>query len=298
MAYEWLYGSLRSAATTAGGVWSATQTTASATLAAGYPDYLASLGLTLADGRRLRARTMRDAIAAEVIAEVERHLAAGGTVPARGQPFDIVIPQMFGRKMKVERVNNWVSVADGKVTDFDLDAFLGFVAAVTPLKPVPAFDRTHNTGNAGIDGENTLFGRADQAWSNFTPFGWAANDVAGDGSGEDDTGAGWAAWTSADGAVLAGQLRLINPLTYLGTGAHAAPHWYVRHGMIDRDTSFAVEIALSRAIAGDADVVDVNFALPWMTPHSGDYDVQEAYGWLAGVLSAETAKTRRSPERP
>jgi hypothetical protein len=84
---------------------------------------------------------------------------------------------------------------------------------------------------------------------------------------------------------VAEQVQLINPLTYLGTDAKAAPYWYVRHGMIDRDTSFAVELTLSRAIAGDPDVREVNFALPWMTPHSGNYDVQEAYGWLAGVLA-------------
>lgn len=163
--------------------------------------------------------------------------------------------------------------------------YLSFVVQVTALKPVPAFDRSNNTGN-GVDGENSLFGTPTQEWSNFTPFGWAANDVTGDGSGADDSGADWATWTAREGAALAEQMRLINPLTYLGTDAQAAPHWYVRHGMIDRDTSFAVEITLARAIAGDADVSDVNFVLPWMTPHSGDYDVQEAYAWLAGVLAA------------
>jgi hypothetical protein len=81
---------------------------------------------------------------------------------------------------------------------------------------------------------------------------------------------------AGDGASLAKQVCLIDPLTYLGTDARAAPYWYVRHGMIERDTSFAIEVALSRAIPGDPDVREVNFALPWMTPHSGDYDVQEA----------------------
>jgi hypothetical protein len=290
MAYEWLYGALRSPATTAGGQWGDAQSKASAILAAGYPAYLSSLRLKLADGRSLTAQTMRDAIASEVIAEVERHLAKGGSVPARGQPFDITVPQMFGRSMKVDRVNDWVSVANGKVTAFDVDAFLGFVAAVTPLKQVPAFDRSHNTGNTGIDGENTLFGRADQAWSNFTPYGWDANDVAGDDIGADDTGLSWRRWIRGNGKPLARQVRLIDPLTYLGTKAKtkAAPYWYVRHGMIDRDTAFPVEIALSRAIAADRDVKSVNFALPWMTPHSGDYDVQEAYGWLAGILANGT----------
>ena len=156
---------------------------------------------------------------------------------------------------------------------------------VTALKPVPAFDRSNNTGNEGIDGENTLFGTVGQAWSNFTPYGWNANDIAGDGSGMDDTGADWQTWIAGDGAHLAEQIRMIDPMSYLRTDAKAAPYWYVRHGMIDRDTSFAVEVALTRANAGDSDVREVNFALPWMTPHSGDYDVQEAYHWLARMLA-------------
>jgi hypothetical protein len=96
----------------------------------------------------------------------------------------------------------------------------------------------------------------------------------------------WAAWTAGEGAGLLAQTRLVNPMAYLGTDAKAAPHWYIRHGMIDRDTSFAVEVALASAARTDSDVRSVDFRLPWMTAHSGNYDVQEAYAWLAGVLAA------------
>ncbi|EPX87447.1 hypothetical protein ruthe_00517 [Rubellimicrobium thermophilum DSM 16684] len=75
-------------------------------------------------------------------------------------------------------------------------------------------------------------------------------------------------------------------MAYLGAEAKAAPYWYVRHGMIDRDTSLAVPLALAAAARADADVREVDFALPWMTPHSGNYDVQTAYAWLARVLAA------------
>lgn len=283
MAYEWLYGPLRSAETTAGGQWGDLQATASAELAAAYPAYLAGLGLTLADGTPLTVDTMPAAIEAEVRAEIERHLAEGGSVPALGENFDITL-RGRGGETTLSLPNDWVSAEGGSVTSFDLQNYLRFVVGTAALKPVPAFDRSNNTGNA-IDGENSLFGAAAQEWSNFTAFGWKANEVAGDGSGADDTGTDWQAWIAGDGAVVVEQVRLVNPLTYLGTDATAAPYWYVRHGMIDRDTSFAVELTLSRAIAGDADVAEVNFALPWMTPHSGDYDVQEAYGWLAGVIA-------------
>jgi hypothetical protein len=285
MAYEWLYQGIRSAANTARGDWSEAAQAASARLAAEYPAYLASLGLTLADGTPLTADTMKPAIAAEVRREVERHLAAGGTVPAMGAMFELTLRSREGER-KVEVANDWLTVADGAVTGLDLDAFLGFVARTAELKNVPAFDRTANTGNPFVDGENTLFGTATQPYANFTAYGWNGNEVAGDGSGADDTGMDWAAWTAAEGAPLLAQTRLINPLTYLGTDAKAAPHWYIRHGMIDRDTSFAVGLALATAARADADVRGVDFRLPWMTPHSGNYDVQEAYAWLAAALAA------------
>ena len=298
LAYEWLYGQARSAGNTAGGQWTQVQAAVSGRLAADYPAYLDRLRLKLADGRALKSATMRDAIEAQVIAEVERHIAQGGTVPPRGEPFDIAIPRMFGGTMQITRANDWVTVSGGKVTDFDLDAFLAFVAGVTPLKPVPAFDRSHNSGNAGIDGENTLFGSAHQEWSNFTPYGWDANDVAGDGSGADDAVLAWQGWIRHSGLPLARQLRLIDPFSYLGDkgGTRVAPYWYVRHGMIDRDTAFPVEIALSRAIAGDSAVKDLDFALPWMTTHSGDYDVLSAYRWLKKVI-AESGSGQVIPAR-
>ncbi len=40
---------------------------------------------------------------------------------------------------------------------------------------------------------------------------------------------------------------------------------------------------------------DANFKLAWMRPHSGNYDVQEAYAWLASVLAkAGRPKAARS----
>lgn len=284
MAYEWLFDGIRSVDNTAEGRWPDVAQAASATLAAGYPAYLDGLGLTLADGTPLTSATMKTAIAVEVQRTVERHLANGGTVPKLGAAFEISLRHPGGED-RVSVVNDWLSVEGGKVTELNLDAFLRFVTATSALKPVPAFDRSANTRNPGVDGENTLFGTATQPYANFTAYAWAANEVAGDGMGADDTGQDWATYSAGEGAALAAQLRLINPMAYLGTDAKAAPHWYIRHGMIDRDTSFAVELALAAAARSDSDVKTVDFHLPWMTPHAGDYDVQEAYGWLKGVLA-------------
>jgi hypothetical protein len=285
MAYEWLYQGIRTAENSANGQWGDAAQAASAELAAAYPAYLASLGLTLADGTPLTADSMKPAIAAEVKREVERHIASGGTVPAKGEMFQITLRQR-GEEQEITLVNDWVTVEGGTVTSLDLDAYLRFVTATAALKNVPAFDRTANSGNTGVDGENSLFGTPAQAYANFSAVGWNHNEVAGDGSGADDTGLDWDAYTAGEGGALLAQTRLVNPLTYLGTDAKAAQHWYIRHGMIDRDTSFAVELTLANAVRMDADVQTVDFRLPWMTPHSGNYDVQEAYSWLAGVLAA------------
>ncbi len=109
--------------------------------------------------------------------------------------------------------------------------------------------------------------------------------MPGDGSGLDDTGKKWDAYIADPATTLDDQIRMVSPMTYLNSSADSAPYWYVRHGMVDRDTSFAVEVALYYAILKDPSVKDVNFRLAWMRPHSGNYDVQEAYAWLAGVLA-------------
>ncbi len=276
MAYEWQYQGVRATSEL-----SDLARAASTELAAAYPAYLAGLNVTLADGTPLTVDTMPDALRAELVKTIEEHLANGGSIPARGEMFSYT-----NRGETAEVENTWITVADGKVTELDIDAFLTFVTQTSQLKAIPAFDRTANSGNEGVDGENSLFGPADLAYANFTPYGWNNNSVTGDGSGADDTGMDWDTYLTTDeGRALEAQRQLINPLDHLTTG-EAAPYWYLRHGMIDRDTAFAVEITLYNAIRALPEVVDANFKLAFMTPHSGDYDVQEAYRWLAGALNA------------
>ncbi len=284
MAYEWMFQGTRSAENTSENLWGDAAQAASTTLAAGYPAYLAGLNITLPSGDLLVADTMKDAIGTEVLREVDRQIAAGTVIPAMGEDFILTLHQ-GPKKTEVRVKNTWISVKEGRVEQFDFNAFLAFVAQTSSLKNVPAFDRTGNTGNQGVAGENSLFGTAAQAYANFTPYGWDNNDVAGDGSGIDDTGHDFAAHTAGAGADLATQIKLSNPMAYFGTDAKTAPNWYIRHGMIDRDTSFAVEVALYHAARSDKDVTNADFRLAWMTPHSGNYDVTEAYAWLATALA-------------
>lgn len=279
IAYEWQFAGVRTVANTIQGDHSILAESASKTLASDYPAYLASLGLSLEDGRPLNVETMREAIVAAVRSETEAVLATGMKVPAIGEEFLLV-----DRGQTKAFANDWLGVAGNAVIDIDYEKFLKFVADATPLKVVPAFDSTANTGRHGLRGENSLFGDDSIPYSNFTPYGWNNNEVAGDASGPDDTGRSWDEELDFGGSVLAGQLRLIDPFHYLARNNDVAPNWYLRHGMIDRDTSFAVELALAFAAKQRAE--DVNFRLAWLRPHSGNYDVPEVHEWLAARLSA------------
>ena len=88
---------------------------------------------------------------------------------------------------------------------------------------------------------------------------------------------------NAAGKAVLKQMKMINPMPYLvsDTEGNSAPYWYFRHGMLDRDTSFAVEAALYYAVLNAHDVSNVNFELAWLKGHGGDYDVPEAYEWVA-----------------
>ena len=94
-----------------------------------------------------------------------------------------------------------------------------------------------------------------------------------------------------DGERLALQIKMTNPIPYLldAEAGDSAPYWYVRYGMADRDSSFAVEAVLNAAMEADDSIVDKTFEFAWLKPHSGNYDVPEAYAWLKAALAAETA---------
>jgi hypothetical protein len=116
-----------------------------------------------------------------------------------------------------------------------------------------------------------------------------SESASGNKVGLDDTAMAFDQFMATDaGKAVAQQMQMVSPMPYLisDTEGDSAPYWYVRHGMRDRDTSFAVEVALFYAIQNDPTVKDADCALAYMQPHSGEYDVQEAYAWLAGVLAA------------
>ncbi|MCD7757927.1 MAG: alpha/beta hydrolase, partial [Clostridiales bacterium] len=72
-------------------------------------------------------------------------------------------------------------------------------------------------------------------------------------------------------------IHMMNPTCYIGN-ADTAKHWRVRHGAYDRDTSLAIPVILATLLQNRG--FDIDFALPWGLPHSGDYDLDDLFAWI------------------
>ncbi len=149
----------------------------------------------------------------------------------------------------------WLTMAGSQVTAID---FQGYLRHIGRMKPTPAFD--------GLDlstPENELFGSPGVRARHFTALGQMHS--ADDTRAEDS------------------QVRRMNPMGYLNDpAATVAPHWRIRHGAADRDTSFAIPVLLAAGLRAAGRHVD--FALPWGVPHAGDYDLPALFDWMEGVV--------------
>ena len=163
--------------------------------------------------------------------------------------------------------------------------------------PALAATATSDTTKAGATvygnysgGESNLFGTAAQVYSNFTEYAWNNNNggdtinAAQSDVGLKNTGYTWA--NNPQQAYLLNQYKLINALAYVGKTDGITPHWRIRVGARDRDTSFTVAYNLSRALKADTKVKDVDYALFWDQGHAGNYDVQDAFNWIDQRLAA------------
>ena len=149
----------------------------------------------------------------------------------------------------------WLKIKDNKVVDLD---FAAYVRYMERQKTPPAFDALDLSA-----GENQLFGSATVDKQHFTKFSADHSTVAA---------------TSADEHAV----RMMNPLYYLGKpGTGAAAHWRIRHGTKDKDTSLAIPLILGATLQNRG--YDVDLALPWDKPHSGDYDLDQLFEWVATV---------------
>lgn len=148
---------------------------------------------------------------------------------------------------------NWVTITNGKVTDINFDQYLSYAGR---MKLPPAFDSLDASS-----GENNLFGTSTIANQHFTQF-----------SKEHSTNNS----SIADPAIV----KLMNPMNYIGNKTStSSQHWRIRHGTIDKDTSLAIPVILATRLSNAG--YDVDLALPWNRPHSGDYDLDELFTWIS-----------------
>lgn len=150
-----------------------------------------------------------------------------------------------------------ITVQNGKAIKIDWTKYLKFI---TRMKGVPAFD--------DLDMKNpepNLFGDENTDSRHFTQFAQDHSHV------------------SSALAPMA-QVKGINPLTYLKDGqAQTAKYWRIRHGASDRDTSFAIPVILATSLKNLG--YEVDFALPWARPHSGDYDLRDLFTWIDKICA-------------
>lgn len=150
---------------------------------------------------------------------------------------------------------SWLSITGGKVVAID---FAKYVQDIQRMKTPPAFDKLDLSS-----AETNEFGTEKLDAQHFTDYGMAHTTVKA---------------TMADSHII----KMMNPMNYIGTkDATPAKHWRIRHGTIDRDGSIAVPIILATRLQNCG--YDANIALPWNTPHSGDYDLNELFAWIDGL---------------
>lgn len=282
MEYEWLYGCTNS------GVrhLNADQAAISNELAAECPAYINSLNLKDNEGNPITADNYKEYLKTFLIASAHKALEEGCEIPdtigiiryaerpdfgdrparagkdnrdRRGAP-------SFGPAGMRPRINNNTDF----VTGIDLNKYLSYVASVTPLKTPPAFDQYGVLIDVPTP-ENNVFGNSEGNPANFTEFSLRHRLHDSKASLSED---------------MVRRVFIMNPMNFISENATSvAPHWFIRHGAKDRDTSFLVPINLATKLKNSG--FDVNFFLPWNRPHSGDYNLDDLFGWIDSITDNE-----------
>jgi hypothetical protein len=250
MAYEWIYNGVIN--DFAGGKlmygFSDKQKALSAELKALYPAYLNGLGLkSVYDNTPLTDANYTAYIKTFVIASAQKAKDKGMDILGKG----------------------WISVKDGKVVDINFSDYLSYVGRMKMIKDPPAFDwlgeQATTPPRSGGSRENLLFGTANKDGNIFTDYAAAKVGTT----------------VSQD---VKDRVYLMNAMNFVGKqGSTTAPYWYIRHGSLDRDTAFAVPVALYTKLANAKAAKAIDFGIAWERPHSGDYDMAEVFAWMAKI---------------
>ncbi|WP_314066851.1 subtype B tannase [Cardiobacterium hominis] len=233
-------------------------------LKAQFPAYVNSLGLKNAQGEPLTLNadgsgSFRDYVASYIGAAADAELNKNQIPGALG----VLIPDPNPERVAafVEE-NPWLTI-DGNFTGNHVKNvdFAAYAKAMGRQKTPPAFDALDLSS-----GENQLFGDEHQDTRHFTAYSAANSAVKGAGS------AGRAA------------VKTMNPLYYISEKT-VPQHWRIRVGTKDRDTSHAIAAILAAKLQNSGKNVDM--AMPWGVPHSGDYDLDELFAWMDGIVKGK-----------
>ena len=183
--------------------------------------------------------------------------------PPKGVPFVDMAPKM----MEVPgSVKPWLTWDGRKATISDLDTYV--LNHRRRMKPCTSFDKLDMDS-----GENQAFGTPERDYVHYVPN--IANAIA---ELKDAFPAEYAKYYDAYAAVaeddaLAERVRLLNPLSFIGTEEKStqAKHYRIRVGASDADTASTISMTLALKLC-NAGCGTVDYALVWDQPHSeADY---------------------------
>ncbi len=154
-----------------------------------------------------------------------------------------------GNKTHAQNIS-WAIYKDDKIVDID---YLAYCKDITRMKNAPAFDNLelHSPENEEFHNQH------------FTDYSYQHSLVNGAKTKEE-------------------YIKLMNPMYYLDDNkATKTKYWRIRHGSVDRDTSLSISAILALSLMNRG--FDVDYASPWNTPHSGDYDLNELFAWIDNI---------------
>ena len=291
-AYEWNMGQYRSESTRADGTWTREL---SYDLAEIYGPYINDLGLVDADGNVLTLEETEDSVYAAgsyydyLISVIERSL--NNYIQDNGLDGAEYVASLNGDE-------EWVTWNGETASVASVEAFARYIKSCN--KPVGAFD-----GLSRGQGENQVFGDGE---TDILHFDAALAALLAENEAEYAEYDGFDPayvedyqeyLTSVDAIGNESLVRqdMYNPMYYIedyydgyGTAA-VAPHWRIRTGITQGDTSLCVEMNLALALDAYDGVEDVDFETVWAQAHTKAERTGTSDGnyiaWLNELLSGE-----------
>ncbi len=194
--------------------------------------------------------------------------------PPKGVPFRDMKPRFTDVPGRAKPWLNW----NGKsATISDLDTYV--LNHRRRMKPCTAFDRLDMRS-----GENQAFGTPEQDYVHYSTDIAPALAQLKDAYPTEVEAYYNSYCTVAEDSALAERVRLMNPMSFIGTAEQSiqAKHYRIRVGACDADTSFIVSMVLALKLC-NAGCNSVDYSLVWDQPHcEADYP-GDVLAWIDSI---------------